>query len=138
MGELFTELARLSEEAPPVALPVAPPVSEIQAPIQSLSPTRPSRTEEPERPAERQPSLELHPEPCKVPLHIPMSNSMLESLPMTHISTTLAGGTSYPTLIYLVRCAPVPKRLTFAVSLFCSMQKYLLHHLPSSYRNKNP
>lgn len=77
----------MSEEAPPVAAPV----SEPQAPPKTLSPSQPSRTEESERPAERQPPLELPPEPCKVPLHIPMSNSMLESLPMTHISTTLAG-----------------------------------------------
>ncbi|XP_051280802.1 GRB10-interacting GYF protein 2 isoform X6 [Dicentrarchus labrax] len=80
------ELARASDEAPPVA----PPVSESQAPVQSLAQIQSSRTEESERPAERQPPLELPPEPCKVPLHIPMSNSMLESLPMTHISTTLA------------------------------------------------
>uniref|UniRef100_A0A671Z0I5 GRB10 interacting GYF protein 2 n=1 Tax=Sparus aurata TaxID=8175 RepID=A0A671Z0I5_SPAAU len=86
------ELARVSEEAPPVASPVAPPVSEPQAPAQSMSHIQQSRTEESERPAERQPPRELPPEPCKVPLHIPMSNSMLESLPMTHISTTLAGG----------------------------------------------
>lgn len=77
------------EEAPPVA----PPVSEPQAPVQSLSPSQPSRPEEPERPAERQPPLDHPPEPCKVPLHVPMSNSMLESLPMTHISTTLTGET---------------------------------------------
>ncbi|CAJ1072284.1 GRB10-interacting GYF protein 2 isoform X1 [Xyrichtys novacula] len=82
------ELLRLSEETPAVAAPVAPQVSEPAAPVQSLPPSQPSRTEEPERPAERQPPLELPPEPCKVPLHIPMSNSMLESLPMTHISTT--------------------------------------------------
>uniref|UniRef100_A0A8C4DDX5 GYF domain-containing protein n=1 Tax=Dicentrarchus labrax TaxID=13489 RepID=A0A8C4DDX5_DICLA len=77
---------KASDEAPPVA----PPVSESQAPVQSLAQIQSSRTEESERPAERQPPLELPPEPCKVPLHIPMSNSMLESLPMTHISTTLA------------------------------------------------
>ncbi|XP_044223708.1 GRB10-interacting GYF protein 2 isoform X5 [Thunnus albacares] len=80
------EFARVSEEAPPVA----PSISEPQAPPKSLSPSQPSRTEESERPAERQPPLELPAEPCKVPLHVPMSNSMLESLPMTHISTTLA------------------------------------------------
>lgn len=79
----------MSEEA----APVAPPVSEAQAPPKSLSPSQPRRTEESERPAERQPPLELPPEPCKVPLHVPMSNSMLESLPRTHISTTLAGQT---------------------------------------------
>ncbi|XP_019959307.2 GRB10-interacting GYF protein 2 isoform X2 [Paralichthys olivaceus] len=79
------EFSRVSEDAPPVA----PPVSETQVCGKSLSPSQQSRTEEAERPAERQPPLELPPEPCKVPLHIPMSNSMLESLPMTHISTTL-------------------------------------------------
>ncbi|XP_067330133.1 GRB10-interacting GYF protein 2 isoform X2 [Channa argus] len=84
------DLARVSEEAPPLAPPVALPVSEALVPAQSLSPSQPSRTEETERPAERQPPLELPPEPCKVPLHVPLSNSMLETLPMTHISTTLA------------------------------------------------
>ncbi|XP_034558323.1 GRB10-interacting GYF protein 2 isoform X3 [Notolabrus celidotus] len=82
------ELLRISEEAPAVAAPVAPQVSEPPAPTQSLSPCQPRRTQASERPAERQPPLELPPEPCKVPLHIPMSNSMLENLPMTHISTT--------------------------------------------------
>ncbi|XP_041659364.1 GRB10-interacting GYF protein 2 isoform X2 [Cheilinus undulatus] len=82
------ELLRVSEEAPAVAAPVAPQVTETPAPAQSLSPSQPNRTEDSERPAERQQPLELPPEPCKVPLHIPMSNSMLESLPMTHISTT--------------------------------------------------
>ncbi|XP_049453433.1 GRB10-interacting GYF protein 2 isoform X2 [Epinephelus fuscoguttatus] len=84
------ELSRASEEALPVAPPVAPPVSEPQLPAQSLSLSQPNRTEECERPAERQPPMELPPEPCKVPLHVPMSNSMLESLPINHISTTLA------------------------------------------------
>nr|XP_023010349.2 GRB10-interacting GYF protein 2 isoform X4 [Maylandia zebra] len=79
------ELARVPEEAPPVP----PTVSEPHSPAQSLSPNLPSRTEDPERPAERQPPLELPPEPCKVPVHVSMSNSILESLPMTHISTTL-------------------------------------------------
>lgn len=84
----FIELSRSSEEPSPVAPPVAPLASEPQVPVQS----QPNRTEESERSAERQPPLELPPEPCKVPLHVPMSNSMLESLPMNHISTTLAGG----------------------------------------------
>ncbi|XP_047188022.1 GRB10-interacting GYF protein 2 isoform X3 [Scophthalmus maximus] len=84
------ELARVSEEAPPVLPPVAPTVSEPQATGKSLSPNQSSRTEETERPAERQPSLELPPETCKMPLHLPMSNSRLEVLPMTRISTTLA------------------------------------------------
>ncbi|KAM7400621.1 hypothetical protein PAMA_005017 [Pampus argenteus] len=81
------EFARVSLEALPVAPPAAPPISEPHAPPKSLSPNHPIRTEESERPAERQPPLELPPEPCKVPLHVTMSNSM--SLPMTHISTTL-------------------------------------------------
>nr|XP_020499398.1 GRB10-interacting GYF protein 2 isoform X1 [Labrus bergylta]XP_020499399.1 GRB10-interacting GYF protein 2 isoform X1 [Labrus bergylta]XP_029135128.1 GRB10-interacting GYF protein 2 isoform X1 [Labrus bergylta] len=82
------ELLRVSEEASAVTAPVAPQVSATQASSQSLSTSQPSRTEESERPAERQPPLERPPEPCKVPLHIPMSNSILESLPMTLISTT--------------------------------------------------
>lgn len=83
----------MSEEAPPVAPPVAPAVSESQAAAPSLSHSQPCRTEESERPVEQQPPLELPPEPCKVPLHVPMSNSMRESLPMNHISTTLTGWT---------------------------------------------
>ncbi|KAM9844853.1 GRB10-interacting GYF protein 2 isoform 2-T2 [Aulostomus maculatus] len=82
-------LARVSEEASPGAPPPAPSISEPQAPPPSMSPSQPSRTEESERPTERQPPLELPPEPCKIPLHVPLSNSMLESLPMTHISTTI-------------------------------------------------
>ncbi|XP_068196771.1 GRB10-interacting GYF protein 2 [Antennarius striatus] len=83
------ELARVSEEALPAVSPVANPLSEPQSPGQHLSQSQPSRTEELERPAERQPPLELPPEPCNVPMHIPISNSMVEALPMTHISTTL-------------------------------------------------
>ncbi|XP_059200839.1 GRB10-interacting GYF protein 2 isoform X2 [Centropristis striata] len=78
------EFSRASEEALPVAPPVAPPVSEPQIPVQSLSLSQPNRTEESERPAERQPPLDLPPEPCKVPLHVPTSRTM------NHISTTHA------------------------------------------------
>ncbi|XP_070700721.1 GRB10-interacting GYF protein 2 isoform X2 [Pempheris klunzingeri] len=98
------ELARGSEEAPPVASPVAP-VSEPQAPAQSLSPRQQTRTDSPERPAERQPPLELPPEPCKVPLHVPLSNSM--SLPMTHISTTLAEVSAPSPTVQLLQQKPV-------------------------------
>uniref|UniRef100_UPI0037E94764 GRB10-interacting GYF protein 2 isoform X3 n=1 Tax=Semicossyphus pulcher TaxID=241346 RepID=UPI0037E94764 len=84
------ELLRVSEEAPAVTSSIAPQGSEHLAPVPSLPTSQPCRIEEPERPAERHPPLELPPEPCKVPMHIPMSNSMLESLPMTHISTTRA------------------------------------------------
>ncbi|XP_062284647.1 GRB10-interacting GYF protein 2 [Scomber scombrus] len=97
------EFARVSEEA----APVAPPVSEPQAPTKTLSPSQPRRTEESERPAERQPPLELPPEPCKVPLHVPMSNSMLESLPMTHISTTLAEVSAASSTVQLPQQKPV-------------------------------
>lgn len=132
---IFTlELARVPEEAPPVP----PTVSEPHSPAQSLSPNLPSRTEDPERPAERQPPLELPPEPCKVPVHVPMSNSILESLPMTHISTTLTGGTfmQFHCKYYLF-FLHVPKIQTFCF-LFFSIQKFLLHHLLSIYHSKSP
>uniref|UniRef100_A0A8C6L931 GRB10 interacting GYF protein 2 n=1 Tax=Nothobranchius furzeri TaxID=105023 RepID=A0A8C6L931_NOTFU len=80
-----------TNEAPAVVPLVAQAVSETLPPSQSLSPIKPNRTEESERPAERQPPLELPPESCKAPLRVPMSSSMLDSLPMTHISTTLPG-----------------------------------------------
>ncbi|XP_026230016.1 GRB10-interacting GYF protein 2 isoform X3 [Anabas testudineus] len=92
------ELPRVSEEPPPVAPPAATPVLELQVPVQSLSSSQPSRTEETERPIERQPPLELPPEPCKIPLHVPMSNSMLDTLPMTHISTTLTVSAPSPSI----------------------------------------
>ncbi|XP_068604992.1 GRB10-interacting GYF protein 2 [Brachionichthys hirsutus] len=79
------ELTRVPEETLPVISPVANPMSEAQ----SLSKSQPSRTEELKRPAERQPTLQLPSEHRKVPTRIPMSNSMLESRPMTHISATL-------------------------------------------------
>lgn len=97
------ELARVPEETPPVA----PPVSEPQAPAQSLSSNPSSRTEEPERPAERQPPLELPPDPCKIPVHVPMSNSILESLPMTRISTTLAEVSAPSPTIQLPQQKPI-------------------------------
>lgn len=79
----------MSEEASPVTSPVIPPVSESHGPAQSQSQI--IRTEEPERPAD-QPLLEVPPEPSKAPLHVSMSNVILESVPMAHISTSLAGG----------------------------------------------
>ena len=139
--DFFKELARLSEEAPPVA----PQASDSQAPAQSLSPGQPSRTEETERPAERQLPLELPPEPCKVPLHIPKSNSMLDSLPMTHISTTLAGGFRFfhfsvnsTTCLALGSTFHEPPPVISTISISCSVQKYLLHRPASSYRSKSP
>ncbi|KAM9322580.1 GRB10-interacting GYF protein 2 isoform 3-T3 [Pholidichthys leucotaenia] len=80
------ELAKVSEESPSVA----PSVSEPQASAQSLPPKPPNRTEETDRPAERQQALDLPPEPGKVPLLTSMSNSILESLPMSHLSTALS------------------------------------------------
>lgn len=51
------------------------------------------RTEESERPAEQPPPpLEVPPEPSKAPLHVPLSNVILESVPMAHVSTSLAAG----------------------------------------------
>ncbi|MEQ2168899.1 hypothetical protein GOODEAATRI_019410 [Goodea atripinnis] len=85
------DLARVSEEGPSVVPAMASTVSESQPAPQNLSPNQPSRTEETERPAERRPPLELPPEPCKAPLRVPKSSSMLESHSMTHISTTLTG-----------------------------------------------
>ncbi|XP_037538150.1 GRB10-interacting GYF protein 2 isoform X2 [Nematolebias whitei] len=83
------EYARASEEAAAVVPPVASAVLESQPPLQSLSPNHPHRTEVSERPAERQPPLELPPESCKVSKRVQMSTSILESLPMTRVSTTL-------------------------------------------------
>lgn len=85
-------MARLPEEAPPVAPPIAPPVAEPQAAALCLSQKQPSRTEESLRQVEQQPHVEPPPEAAKVPLHVPKSSCMLESLPMNHISTALTGG----------------------------------------------
>ncbi|XP_047446057.1 GRB10-interacting GYF protein 2 isoform X2 [Mugil cephalus] len=100
--QFYHELARVSEEASPVA----PAASDSQAPAQSLSPAHPCRTEQTDKPSEQQPPLELPPEPCKVPLHVSMSNSMLESHPMTHISTTLAVSAPSPT-VQLLQQKPI-------------------------------
>ncbi|XP_028328195.1 LOW QUALITY PROTEIN: GRB10-interacting GYF protein 2 [Gouania willdenowi] len=64
--------AEHKEEAPPAA----PPVPEPPAPTTSTSPKQSNRIEESER-------VPLH------HVHVPISNSTLESLPRTHISTTL-------------------------------------------------
>uniref|UniRef100_A0A673CBQ1 GYF domain-containing protein n=1 Tax=Sphaeramia orbicularis TaxID=375764 RepID=A0A673CBQ1_9TELE len=82
------ELPRVQEEAPPVTPPAATPVSEPHA-VQSLSPPQTTRIEESERPAERidrHPPLELPPEPCKVPLHVPMSNTVNIDWSSTEVS----------------------------------------------------
>lgn len=87
-------MPRLPEEAPPVAQPIAPTVAEPQAAALSLSQSQPSRTEDSLRPVEQQPLVEPPPEASTVPLHVPKSSCMLESLPMNHISTPLTGGIS--------------------------------------------
>uniref|UniRef100_A0A3Q2U3R1 GRB10 interacting GYF protein 2 n=1 Tax=Fundulus heteroclitus TaxID=8078 RepID=A0A3Q2U3R1_FUNHE len=87
-----------------------------QLPPQSLSPKQPGRTEEAERPAERHPSLELPAESCKAPLRVPISSSMLESHPMTHISTTLPGGHLY---ILKKNVSPVGMNLKTKTFCFC-------------------
>uniref|UniRef100_A0A1A8LPM7 GRB10 interacting GYF protein 2 n=1 Tax=Nothobranchius pienaari TaxID=704102 RepID=A0A1A8LPM7_9TELE len=101
------EMSRSSDEAPAVVQLVAQAVSETLPPSQSLSPIKPNRTEESERPAERQPPLELPPESCKAPLRVPMSSSMLDSLPMTHISTTLPEGSVPSSTVQLPKQKPV-------------------------------
>ncbi|KAM8838184.1 GRB10-interacting GYF protein 2 isoform 3-T3 [Synchiropus picturatus] len=92
------ETARVSEEVSPPAQQAAPPTSEPQILPQSLLPSQPRRTPESEKPAERQPPLELPPEHCKAPMHIPMTNSILNSSPMTHMSTPLTVSAPSPTI----------------------------------------
>uniref|UniRef100_A0A1A7YRC0 GRB10 interacting GYF protein 2 n=1 Tax=Iconisemion striatum TaxID=60296 RepID=A0A1A7YRC0_9TELE len=101
------ELSRSSDEAPAVVPPVAQAVSETLPPSQSLSPIKPNRMEECERPADRQPPLELPPESCKAPLRVPMSTSMLDSLSMTHISTTLAEVAVPSSTVLLTKQKPI-------------------------------
>lgn len=84
-------MPRLLEEAPPVALPIAPPVAEPQAAALCQSQKQPSRIEESMRQVEQQPRLEPSPETSKLPLHVPKSSCMLESLPINHISAALTG-----------------------------------------------
>ncbi|XP_024129558.1 GRB10-interacting GYF protein 2 isoform X2 [Oryzias melastigma] len=84
------ELAKASEEAPPIIPPVPPTVLESHPPAQCYPSILPNRTEEMERPAEKQQPLEIPPEPCKPPLRVPITSSMLESLPMTHVSTSMS------------------------------------------------
>ncbi|XP_055084647.1 GRB10-interacting GYF protein 2 isoform X2 [Periophthalmus magnuspinnatus] len=95
------ELPRVPEEAPRVVSPVSTPILEPPA-VQSLSQCQTTRIEEPERPAERTdrlPPLELPPEPCKVPIQIPISNSLLEPISMSHISTA---HTEHPVSVHTV------------------------------------
>ncbi|XP_023191375.1 GRB10-interacting GYF protein 2 isoform X1 [Xiphophorus maculatus] len=100
-------LARMSEDGPSLGPAVASAVSESQPPAQNSSPNHPSRTDETERPAECHPSLELPPEPCKAPLRIPMSSSILESHPMTHISTNLPEVSAPSSTIHLPQQKPI-------------------------------
>lgn len=101
------DLARVSENGPSVGSAIASAVSESQPPLQNLSPNHPSRSEEPERPAERHPPQEVPQEPCKAPLRVPMSSSMLESHPMTHISSTLPEVSAPSSTIHLPQQKPV-------------------------------
>ncbi|XP_061776340.1 GRB10-interacting GYF protein 2 isoform X3 [Nerophis ophidion] len=87
--KVLTRLSKVLDEVPSVPLPAAPPIAEAQPRSKSVSPSHPNKTDEFKRPAQGKPPLEQPAELCKVPLHVPMSNSMLESLPMTRISTTL-------------------------------------------------
>ncbi|XP_016530478.1 PERQ amino acid-rich with GYF domain-containing protein 2-like isoform X5 [Poecilia formosa] len=101
------DLARMSEDGPSLGPAVASAVSESQPPPQNLSPNHPSRTDETERPAERHPPLELPPEPCKAPLRIPMSSSILESHAMAHISTTLPEVSAPSSTVHLPQQKPI-------------------------------
>ncbi|KAK7945620.1 hypothetical protein WMY93_001348 [Mugilogobius chulae] len=96
------ELPRVPEEVPPVTSSVVTPILEPPA-VQSLTQSETTRIEEPERPAERTdrlPPLELPPEPCKVPLQIPISNSMLEPISISRISTA---HTEHPVSVHTVQ-----------------------------------
>uniref|UniRef100_A0A4W5RHJ1 GRB10 interacting GYF protein 2 n=1 Tax=Hucho hucho TaxID=62062 RepID=A0A4W5RHJ1_9TELE len=71
-----------------------------EPPTPLLPPSQPDRVEDPERPLEkpleRPPALEHRPEANKVPLHIPMSNTMMDSLPIPHtVAHTLTGRFTY-------------------------------------------
>lgn len=103
-----SEFSRASEETPAVVPPVSSAVLESQPPPQRLAPNHLHRTEESERPVERQPPRELPPEPCKAPMRVPMSGSILESLPLTHVSTTLPGETTFFSFNIKVTCFTKP------------------------------
>ncbi|KAM3865857.1 GRB10-interacting GYF protein 2 [Diretmus argenteus] len=123
------ELARAEEDA----LPAAPLATEAHAPAQSLPPCQLSRAEEPERPSERTerqlPPLEPRPEPSKAPLRVPMSNSMLESLPMTHIATTLPEVSAPSPTVQLQQQKPMevpvsmPNALPFPTSMMAPISR---------------
>ncbi|XP_013887802.1 GRB10-interacting GYF protein 2 isoform X2 [Austrofundulus limnaeus] len=100
------EFSRASEETPAVVPPVSSAVLECQPPPQSLAPSHPHRTEECERPVEQQPR-ELPPKPCKAPTRVPMSASLLESLPLTHVSTTLPEVSAPSSSVHLAQQKPV-------------------------------
>ncbi|XP_054889183.1 GRB10-interacting GYF protein 2 isoform X2 [Poeciliopsis prolifica] len=95
--------ARMSEDGLSLGPAMASAVSESQPPPQNLSPKHPSRTDE----TERHPPLELPPEPCKAPLRIPMSSSLLESHPMTHISTNLPEVSAPSSTVHLPQQKPI-------------------------------
>lgn len=117
-------MPRLPEEAPPVPPPIAPPVAEHQAASLCLSQNQPSRAEESLRQVEQQPHVDSPPEASKVPLHVPKSSCMLESLPMNHISTALTGGillSIFNPLAFNYKEMPVclTADLFFSLSLSC-------------------
>ncbi|KAJ8011813.1 hypothetical protein DPEC_G00062140 [Dallia pectoralis] len=87
------DVGRAVEEAPPVPTPPEP-----LPPSPLLSPSQPERAEEPERPLERPAASESRPDanniPLQVPMSMPISNTMLESLPVSHTAAhTLTGST---------------------------------------------
>ncbi|XP_029581722.1 GRB10-interacting GYF protein 2 isoform X2 [Salmo trutta] len=86
------DVGRAIEEAPPAPSPPEP-----------LPPSQPDRVEDPEgpleKPLERPPAPEHRPEANKVPLHTPMCNTMLDSLPIPHtVAHTLTVSAPSPTI----------------------------------------
>lgn len=125
----------MSEETSPVTSPTSPPVSEPQGPAQSLSQSQSMRTEESERPAEQQPSLDVPPEPSKAPLHVPMSNVILESVPIGHISASLpAGGIR---IAFFIASLMFPLETTPDICCSPLTVQYQLLHPQSNYHSKS-
>uniref|UniRef100_A0A4W5RHB6 GRB10 interacting GYF protein 2 n=1 Tax=Hucho hucho TaxID=62062 RepID=A0A4W5RHB6_9TELE len=84
-----------------------------EPPTPLLPPSQPDRVEDPERPLEkpleRPPALEHRPEANKVPLHIPMSNTMMDSLPIPHtVAHTLTVSAPSPTIQMQQKSLEVP------------------------------
>nr|XP_029479736.1 GRB10-interacting GYF protein 2-like isoform X8 [Oncorhynchus nerka] len=107
------DVGRTIEAAPPAPSPTEP-----------LPPSQPDRVEEPEgpleKPLERPPAPEDRPEGNKVPLHTPMSNTMLDSLSIPHTvahTLTVSAPSSTIQMQQKPLDVPVPAPLPFSASL---------------------